>query len=241
MASTIRGMSDAEIREGLRAAPLARDLPEPLLERLEAISELRSYKPKETIAAHDEPVRGIHIVRAGTVLLELPGGRDRVAHKLHAPQSFGELPTLRHYPVYGFDATATEYGTEVVELAAGPFCELFNSEPELPEYMVSTLSEKLIDLVERVEELSITCATTRLARHLVSRPWRDVDGTPEVDLGVDRKDLAAILAITPEHLSRLIRRWADAGLVRPLGRTLALLNFDLLTAMADLDASERGD
>ena len=50
---------------------------------------------------------------------------------------------------------------------------------------------------------------------------------------MDRKDLAAVLAITPEHLSRLLRRWADAGLVRPQGRTITLLAPRVLSAIAE--------
>jgi CRP/FNR family transcriptional regulator len=234
-------MPYSELLEALRAVPLGRDLPPPLLEQLAGISSERAYRPRESIVKSDEAVRGIHIVCAGTVLLERPGGRDRMTHKLSEGQSFGELLTLQEAPAYGFDATATEYGTELVEIAAEPFRKLFAEEAELPVLIVGALSSKLMDMVTRVEELSITCGTTRLARHLMSRPRREVGDAHEVDLGIDRKDLASILAITPEHLSRLLRRWADAGLVRPLGRTIALLRLDLLEAMADLDAPEAGD
>ena len=231
-------MTVAEILDLFHELPGTEDLSARLLERLAAMSTQASYKPKDRIVSHDDPVRAIHVILSGTVLLELPRSGDRVAHALHHGQSFGELPVLNRLPVYGYDGTATEYGTEVIEVAAGPFRELFETDPELPAVMCGSLSEKVTLLAGRVQELSIACATTRLARHLLSRPEREVGDGVEIDLGVDRKDLAAILAITPEHLSRLIRRWADAQVVRPMGRTLALLRPDLLRAMADVDEGD---
>jgi len=231
-------MTVAEILDLFHDVPGTEHLSHRLLERLASISTEATYKPKEKVVSHDEPVRAIHVIRQGTVLLELPRSGDRVAHQLHRGQTFGEVPVLHRYASYGYDASATEYGTEVIDIAAEPFREMFGSDPELPAVMCASLSEKVTLLAGRVEELSITCATTRLARHLLARPTREVSTGVEVELGVDRKDLAAILAITPEHLSRLLRRWADAEVVRPMGRTLALLRPDLLRAMADLDEGE---
>lgn len=228
-------MTVAEIIDLFHDVPGTERLSDRLLERLASISTEAVYKPKEKVISHDEPVRAIHVIRKGTVLLELPRHGDRVAHQLHRGQTFGEVPVLDRMSTYGFDATATEYGTEVIDIAADPFREMFANDPELPLVMCGSLSEKVTLLVGRVEELSITCATTRLARHLLARPAREASTGVEIDLGIDRKDLAAILAITPEHLSRLLRRWTDANVLRPMGRTIALLRPDLLRAMADLE------
>ena len=50
-----------------------------------------------------------------------------------------------------------------------------------------------------------------------------------------KKDLATLMAITPEHLSRILRRWADARIVRMAGRGLQLSNLAILEAMADIE------
>ena len=47
---------------------------------------------------------------------------------------------------------------------------------------------------------------------------------PLVELPVAKKDLAARLAIAPETLSRVLRKWEQAGLVDAAQRTLALLD-----------------
>jgi len=56
-----------------------------------------------------------------------------------------------------------------------------------------------------------------------------------VELPVAKKDLAAHLAIAPETLSRVLRRWEQDGLVDTAQRTLALLDPAKLLAIADGD------
>jgi CRP-like cAMP-binding protein len=48
-----------------------------------------------------------------------------------------------------------------------------------------------------------------------------------------KKDLAAHLAIAPETLSRLLRRWQDSRIVESRGRNLAILDSRVLIAIAD--------
>ena len=128
-----------------------------------------------------------------------------------------------------------------MEIAAEPFLDLSESGSEIPAFMTASLSFKVLVLAQRIEELSILSASPRLARYLLRQPT--TEGLPhlEIELAMDRKDLAAMLAITPEHLSRLFRQWADAGLVRPQGRTIVLLQPRVLRSIADPeDAQEDG-
>lgn len=225
-------MPDPVILETLKAFPPYEGMPPRLLERLAELGTKLDLRPRDRILSADDEVRAMYLVHSGGVLLERrdeTGGRP--AHLLRVGQSFGEVPVLLRMPTYTFDASATEYGTELVEIAAEPFLELFETEHELPAFLVATLSWKILMCATRVTELSITSAATRLARYLL-REHAGSDGD-EVEVGMDRKDLAATLAITPEHLSRLLRRWADAGLVLPRGRSIALLRPELLAAIAD--------
>jgi len=48
-----------------------------------------------------------------------------------------------------------------------------------------------------------------------------------------KKDLAAHLAMTPETLSRLLRRWQDAGWIDVDGSTVAIRSPEALLGLAD--------
>ena len=98
--------------------------------------------------------------------------------------------------------------------------------------MIGSLCMRLVSLVERVEELSLVQAGTRLARWLLRQPAR---GTAEatVELSLPKKELAAHLAMTPETLSRLLRRWEDEGWVRNERTRVVLQDARALLALAD--------
>jgi len=101
--------------------------------------------------------------------------------------------------------------------------------------MVASLSSWLHALVDRVEELQIASAPTRFARFMLRLPARDEAQALVVSLPMSKKELAAHLAIAPETLSRLLRRWQDQRLIEARGRDLAILDARVLTAIADQD------
>jgi CRP-like cAMP-binding protein len=153
-------------------------------------------------------------------------------HHLGAGQTFAEAALLNmgRYPA---SAVATETPTEVVEIGGEPFSRLFRDDPRLSAAMVGSLCMRLISLVERVEELSLVNASARLARHLLRQPGHGPSGRVRIDLAMPKKDLAAHLSMTPETLSRLLRRWQDQGLVETERGSVTVLDPERLLALAD--------
>jgi DNA-binding MarR family transcriptional regulator len=99
--------------------------------------------------------------------------------------------------------------------------------------MVGSLCMRLISLVERVEELSLVNAGSRLARHILRQPGSGPSDRVRIDLAMSKKDLAAHLSMTPETLSRLLRRWQDEGLVESERGSVTVLEPGKLLAIAD--------
>jgi len=229
-------MPDPEIVAALRSLPAFRYLPPDLLDLVAECCRMMELAAGDSVFLEGEPVHGFFAVQSGAVkVFRLsPDGREQVLHHLRAGQTFAEAAVLsmQRYPAH---ASATEAGTRLVEVAAEPFRKLFRADDRLATAMVSSLSMWLLGLVERIEELSVASAGARLARFLLRQPSRLVGGKAEIALPMSKKELAGHLAITPETLSRLLRRWQDSGLVRSEGRTLAVLDERLLTAVADRD------
>jgi CRP/FNR family transcriptional regulator len=226
-------MADRELAEALRALPHFRTLPPDLLAKLAEGTRRRGADAGELLFAEGEPCRGFFAIEQGAVRLYRsgPDGREHVVQNLRAGATFAEAALLSfgRYPV---SAVAVEDGTVLLEVGAEPFLRLFREDPRLATAMVSSLAVRLVDLVGRVEELSHVQAGARLARWLVKQPAGG-GPVPTVDLDLQKKDLAAHLAMTPETLSRLLRRWQDAGWIEVDRARVVLKRADLLLAVAD--------
>jgi CRP/FNR family transcriptional regulator len=226
-------VSEVAARE-LRALPHFRTLPEASLAAVARLARARSLRAGETLFVEGESPRAFFFVRAGAVKLFRLGseGREQVLHHLGPGRSFAEAAVLS-MPAYPAHAVALETPTELLEFAGAPFRELLAADPQLSIAMVSSLSMWLAGLADRVEELSLSSASARLAHHLLRRPARRAGSGQAIELDLARKDLAAHLAMTPETLSRVLRRWQDEGLVRVEGRVLVVLDEDRMDALAE--------
>lgn len=229
-------MPDATIAADLRFLPHFRGLPADLLQAIAAGSRRLIFETGQPVFSEGEPARAFYCVRRGTVKVYRisADGREQVLHHLGEGRTFAEAAVLT-MPAFPAHAVAIVADTELIEIGAPRFLELFRNDPRLAAAMVSSLSMWLIGLTERVEELSVASATARLAHYLLRLPSRVEKGAIAIELPFAKKDLAAHLAITPETLSRLLRRWQDAGLLRTSGRLLEVLDERLLVAIADRD------
>jgi CRP-like cAMP-binding protein len=236
LAGNVRGMTDPELVSDLRLLPHFRALPVDLVEAIAAGSRRVAFRTGQSIFGEGEPVRAFYSVRRGAVKVYRlsSDGREQVLHHLGEGRTFAEAAVLSmtRYPAH---AVAVAADTELIEIGAERFLALFRSDPRLAAAMVSSLSMWLISLTERVEELSLASATARLAHYLLRLPSRVEGAVAVLELPLAKKELAAHLAITPETLSRLLRRWQDAGLVRSEGRRLEVLDERLLEAIANHD------
>lgn len=231
-------MATTPIHDALRCLPHFRGLAPELLERIAAGCRLREVRAGQLVFAEGEPVRAFYAVLEGGVRLYrlASDGREQVLHHIRPGHSFAEaaLLTMHAYPA---SAAAMATPTRLLEIGGETFLPLFRSEPRLAAAMVASLSVWLLQLVERVEDLSIPSAESRLARWLLRLPAHAGAGGLAVTLPMTKKELAAQLAMTPETLSRLLRRWQDCGLLETRGRELVLRKPQDLTAVADREES----
>lgn len=234
-------MSDTDLEQELRRSPHFRGLPADLIGALAQIARWVEFKAGEVVFNAGEPARAFYFVAQGGVKVYRlsPDGREQVLHHLGPGRSFAEAAVLT-MPSFPAHAVATESGTRLVEIAGAPFRELFERDRRLAAVMLSSLCMWLAGLADRVEELSVTSAAARLGHYLLRLPTRSEAGVLVIELPMAKKELAAHLAITPETLSRVLRRWQDAGVVQSSGRRLEVLDERLLVAIADRDEGDSG-
>lgn len=218
----------------LRKLPLFSALDAATVARIAAGSRHRRFDAGEAILREGEPCVGFFaVVTGGAKVFRLTrDGREQVLQRVRAGQTFAEAAvlTMKRYPAH---AAATESPTEVVEIGAESFLRVFEGDQRVAKAMVASLSTWLLRLVGRVEELTVLSAGARLARYLLDLPSTPSPAGLAVELPLAKKDLAGSLGITPETLSRLLRKWQDRGVVTSEGPTIVVRDTGVLLAIAE--------
>jgi len=226
-------MNTPEIREALARFPLFRKLPDASAEAVAACTRFKQAAAGELLFLQDDPVDAFYAVLEGRVRLYRAAGDGRVQVMNHIAQgrTFAEAAAIG---MARFPASA-EALTEckLLRIAAEPFKQLFQTQPGFAIAMISSLTVHLHQLVERVQELSLTSAGARLAHAILRMPARREDRGLFVPFAQPRKDLAAELAMTPESLSRLLRKFQDDGWIESRRDGVLVLDEGALLALAE--------
>lgn len=230
-------MDDEAVRRALGGFPLFEGLPSPTLARIAAATREETYESGAAVIRQGDPCRAFFCVVEGAVrLFRLrPDGKEHALHRVGAGATFAEAAalTMTKYPA---SAAAAATPTVLLAVAREPFLRLFDGDPSVGRRMVASLSARLVHLVGRVEELSALSAGARLARALLDLPSKAGGSSLRVELPLAKKDLAAHLGITPETLSRLLRKWQDRGVLAIDGSSVEILDASRLMALSE-DAS----
>jgi CRP-like cAMP-binding protein len=103
-------------------------------------------------------------------------------------------------------------------LDAATFLEMLSGNSTLSSWLVKVYSQELFDQLVSVTQASALSAKLRLEGFLAQlvQPLEDnVQGLDvRIALPFSHRDLAGLIGITPEHLSRLLRQLTAEGLIR---------------------------
>lgn len=226
-------MTPPKLLTALRVLPHFRGIASESLSRIASACVTKTLGAGESIFHEGEPCRAFYAILEGGAVVYRAGedGRRQILHRIKPGMSFAEAAalTMRVYPA---SAEATEPGTELLVIDARHILAEFQKDPSLAGAMVGSLCQWLLRMIERVDELSAASAGARLARHLLRLPAAGSGSDVRIELPMAKKDLAAHLAITPETLSRLLKRWSDRGVIDNEGKTLVIKDAETLETIA---------
>jgi len=214
---------------GLAKSPGFRTLSQARLEQLAALSALHEVGPQHRIFRSGEPCPGIVVVAGGRVRISklAPSGKEHLLRVVTAPQSFAEVAVLGDFACPA-DAT-TACRSSYVLIPGDAFRQLLDTDHGFCRDLLARLAHRIHDLVGLIEDLVLRDAITRIANNLLARS-DPADG--RIRLQSTRKDLAIHLNLTPETLSRALRRLDDDGLIRHEGSHLVVADRDGLAELA---------
>jgi CRP/FNR family transcriptional regulator, dissimilatory nitrate respiration regulator len=206
----------------LARLPLFSGLGRDELARLAAATTRRELRRGEVLFRQGEPATGFYAVVLGRVALtsRSASGRERVNAIVEAGRSFGEAIMFLEKPCV---VSARALGDALVLHIAkqAVFAEIERS-PGFARRVIAALAAKLHASVQELDLLALGSGGRRFAGWLLRDLPAGERGPASVTLPAAKRAIASQLNLSAEHLSRILRELAQAGLIEVRGRKLGI-------------------
>jgi CRP/FNR family transcriptional regulator, dissimilatory nitrate respiration regulator len=218
------------VEELLDVAPPLRELPEATLRRIAAMAIEKRYAKGAILFRAQAAPDGLYIVLSGRV--HVSRETDRHVELLHAEGAggiLGEIPSFGGGP---FPATAVAHEpTCCVHLPISGVNRLLADDPAFVRFALAGLASRARVLLRRIDELTATTITSRVADHLLARAGKSLGVS--FTLGMSQEALARELGTAREVIVRSLRRLVASGGIERAGRSrFRVRNADALRAIA---------
>ena len=191
-------------------------LPGPTLERIAAMVVRRRYAAGAVLYRAGDRADGLYFILDGRVRVS----RETSAHAelLHVETAGGVLGEI---PVFGggpFPATASAAeATVCAHLEVAGVERLLNEDAAFARFALRRLAERGRGLLRRIDELTATTITARVADYVRSRSEKSLGD--EFILGMSQEELARELGTAREVIVRALRALIAAGAIERAGRS----------------------
>ena len=224
-----------DIEAVLRATPVFQKLSPADRRNVAEVAAVRRYKRGQIIFEQGSPADAFYTIAAGRVKIfrMLPAGKDVILEVFGAGDPVGALAAYDGRP-FPASAAALEDTTCVV-IPRAVFFRLLEEHPSLVRGLMLGLTHRLVELTNRVTELSGARIEPRLARlflKLAAERGRDERGGVFVPLALSRQELADMTGTTIETAIRIMSRWGRQGVVRTEKDGFVVLDRDALESAA---------
>src|SRR6185436_12353830 len=201
----------------------------------EVASHARTWTVRRgaAICERDTSLPGVIAVVHGMVKLAVAraNGEGRVVRLVNAGETFGEASALYGRPSL-VDGGAIADSLLIV-IPAAPLLRLLDHDPVFAHRMVGILAEQVQGLLGELEASVRQRGPQRFASYLhsLARPG-GMPGAWHVSLPASKTVIASRLGFSKETLSRLLRRFADQGLIDPAHGKIVILDRERLAQVA---------
>jgi len=201
----------------LAKAPMYRRLDAEDRRRVAEVSTLRDFERGDEIFGEGDPAEAFFLVASGRVKVvkSTPAGKEVILELMGPGDPLGAVVAYEGKP---FPAAARALEpTRCIVTPREPFFRLLGEHPSLVRGLLSGLTLRLIELTNRIANLSGARVEERVARLFVQKLeelGRPVPGGHLLPLALTRQEIADLANTTIETAIRIMSRWNKTGLVR---------------------------
>jgi CRP/FNR family transcriptional regulator len=208
------------VAELLLAVPLYRRLPAEDRERLAAVTVVRRFEKGGMVFAEGDGAESFITIAAGRVKVfkMTPAGKDVILEIFGAGDPLGALAVYEDRP-FPASAMALEE-TVCLAIHKRDFFALLENHPTLVRGLLHALTRRLVELTNRMAELTGGRVEPRFARlflklaEQMGTPGDGGDGGTFIPMVLSRQELADLTGTTIETAIRIMSRWGKEGVVR---------------------------
>jgi CRP-like cAMP-binding protein len=200
----------------LRSNPLYVRLSEDDRRRLGELSSIRRYAKGDVVFHEGDDSEWLFTIAEGRikVVKMLPAGKEMIVEILGPGDPLGAVAAFEARP-YPASAVALEDAV-CLALRRGPLFALLETSPTLTRGLLAGLSIRLVQLTQRLAEVTGSRVEERFAQlflKLAERLGQRQGGAIVIPLHLSRQDLADLTGTTIETCIRVMSRWGKEGLV----------------------------
>jgi CRP/FNR family transcriptional regulator, nitrogen oxide reductase regulator len=204
------------VDEALRASSIFRKVGPEDRVRLAAVAHIKDYARGDVIFRESDPSDIFYTVIAGRVKVfkMLPTGKDVILEIFGVGDPLGAIAAYEGRP-FPASAMAIE-DTRCLTLPRREFFMLLEHHPSLVRGLLYGMTQRLVELTNRVAQLSGGKVEARLARlflKLADGSGRAERGGLFVPLALSRQELADMTGTTIETCIRVMSRWGKDGVL----------------------------
>ena len=207
-----------------------------LICEIRGLIQKRRYQPGEYLCLEGERRGLLHFITEGMakVTVTLPDGREQILRLALPGQPLG-LETLEDQTSPYSAQALTEVATCTVRVPE--IREVLDASPDLAVRVIRALNEELAHARVLVRDLGLMRAGERVASFLLSL-FSIADAQDGVPMPLSRAEIAEMLGLTPETVSRHMARLKRERVIRESRGRLYLLDLEQLRALAGLEGRQ---
>lgn len=212
-------------KEAMRDNSLFKDLSEADFLRVVESTRLSELKTDGVLFRQQQSANDFFFLLAGKIKLCLLSfdGTEKVVDIINEGNTFAEAVMFRGIPGYPVNAEALS-DVKVLCINAEVYTDILHNSPETCIKVMACLSIRLHWLVNELDRLSLHNATYRLISYLLENIPVDAVKSTEVNLSIPKHVVASRISVTPETLSRTLKRLTQEGLLEVHDKHIVLVN-----------------
>ena len=202
------------------------------LQAVEQSAVRKTYQPEQVVLMEGERVGGLFVVESGWLkAVKLSAaGREQVLNFLGPGDGFNGVAVFTEAPNPASVVALEE--SLVWSLSRDTMQQLLETHPGLARGVIRDLAGRIQHLVGLVEDLSLRCIQSRLARTLL-------DGIVNNEIPrrkwATQNEMAARLGTVPDVLNRALRKLVEEGLISVARHQIRIIDPEGLRSKIDID------